>query len=208
MSTSENADPTHRLTKNEIVQQYLKSFDFAVKNSVDISYELLCLAENIIDRNGAIVKIHKYIKNPIHALNIERGLFECTMLHITCNRLLNRLCEPVYQHKLAVICDNLDCNNERIKNKTLLPAINSGIISPISVAFLTAAQMHPVKWEKYNEKKMREDDAIYNIDTTDEYECPKCNERKCTVESVQLRSADEPANKFIVCVMCGFTVIH
>jgi DNA-directed RNA polymerase subunit M/transcription elongation factor TFIIS len=87
----------------------------------------------------------------------------------------------------------------------LLPAVLNNKIKPRTIAFLYPHQLHPKLWEPITEKKIREDDAMYNIETTDEYECPNCKERKCTVEYVQFRSADEAANKLIVCTVCANT---
>jgi transcription elongation factor S-II len=39
--------------------------------------------------------------------------------------------------------------------------------------------------------------------TTDQFQCGKCRQRKCTYFQMQTRSADEPMTTFVTCVNCG-----
>lgn len=39
--------------------------------------------------------------------------------------------------------------------------------------------------------------------TTDQFQCGKCRQRKCTYYQMQTRSADEPMTTFVSCVNCG-----
>ena len=39
--------------------------------------------------------------------------------------------------------------------------------------------------------------------TTDQFQCGKCRQRKCTYFQMQTRSADEPMTTFVTCVACG-----
>lgn len=191
-------------------QMHISRYKFIMKNSKDISFNLLRDAEINLDRNSALLKINNYINNIVISQNIERGLFEFTLLHITIKSLRYDIVPFVfyiYHSKLHTICSNLDIQDPNIENGTMLNAILNGELKAYLVAFLSPQQMHPDRWKLYNQKKLLEDDAMYNIETTNEYECPSCKERKCTVDYIQLRSADEPANKFIVCIVCGYTII-
>jgi DNA-directed RNA polymerase subunit M/transcription elongation factor TFIIS len=194
--------------KHSLEKNYISHYKFVMKNSVDITYNLLREAETLLDRNNAVKMLNKYIDNEFISNEIEKGMFEYTLLQVVTKKLLHHYCLQIYETKLYTICSNLDLNDKNIENQTLLPAILSGEIKPYMVSFLSPQQLHPKRWESVIQKRLREDDAMYNIETTDEYECPKCNEKKCTVETIQLRSADEPANKFVVCVVCGYTIIY
>ena len=189
-------------------KDYLNRNRFIMKSSTDISINLIKEANKLINRDEALEKINSFVKDNYISYNIEKGLFEAALLHVTLKKLDVLTVLNVYLYKLHSICVNLDENNNDIKNKTLLNAIHDGKLKPYMIAFLSPQQMHPERWESVKQKQMREDDAMYNIETTDEYECPKCKERKCTVTYIQLRSADEPESKFIVCVVCGTTVIQ
>ena len=56
-----------------------------------------------------------------------------------------------------------------------LKKFNSTEWTFVSDKTLSPQQIHPKRWESIIQKRLREDDAMYNIETTDEYECPKCN---------------------------------
>ena len=183
-------------------------YRFCTKESADITFELIHQAEQTINRKDAMNKMNKYVKDPLISREIERGLFECSLLHIINKKSDISYVNSVYINKLYNICNNLDETNPNVENKTLLKAILKGKLKPITIAFLSPQQMHPDRWESINKKRANDDEAKYNVDTTDDYECPNCKERKCTVTYIQMRSADEPETKFITCVKCGTTVTH
>ena len=198
---------TIKFDKASLEKEYINRYHFYTKGSSDISFDLVREAEKTIDRKEGVAQINKYVKEDFTSHEIEKGLFEYSLLHVTGKKLDNAFVNHVYSTKLHNICCNLDEKNTHIQNKTLLKAIFKGELKPHMVAFLSPQQMHPERWESIIQKRIKEDEAKYNPETTDEYECSKCKERKCTVEYVQLRSADEPANMFIVCVVCGTTII-
>jgi len=42
-----------------------------------------------------------------------------------------------------------------------------------------------------------------NVASTDQFQCGKCKQRKCTYFQLQTRSADEPMTTFVTCVNCN-----
>ena len=38
---------------------------------------------------------------------------------------------------------------------------------------------------------------------TDQFQCGKCKQRKCTYYQMQTRSADEPMTTFVTCIVCN-----
>lgn len=195
------------LSKHGIEKEKIKQYGFFTKSGGDITYNIIKEAEKSIDRQYARQEINKYLENEILSIQVERGLFENSLISVIVKKFPDHFCFSIYMSNLYNICYNLDQTNENINNQTLCYGILNGEINPLFVAFLSPQQMHPKRWENVIQKKLREDDAMYNIETTDEFTCSKCGESKSTVEYVQLRSADEPASKFVVCVICGFTVI-
>jgi DNA-directed RNA polymerase subunit M/transcription elongation factor TFIIS len=192
--------------KDWIEKDYINRLKFHMKGSTDISFNLIIEAHKLINRISAINRIDQHVDDSFLSHNIEKGLFEFSLLHVTMKKLDYSSVTNVYEYKLHSICINLDENNSKIQNKTLLKAVKNGDLKPYIIAFLKPEQMHPEIWETFKQKQVREDDAMYNPDTTDEYECSRCKERKSTVEYIQTRGADEPPTKFITCVVCCTTV--
>jgi len=61
----------------------------------------------------------------------------------------------------------------------------------------------PTIWTEIIKKTEFIEDKKNNIYTTDIYECFRCHKRRCTIEIIQTRSADEAATTFVNCVVCG-----
>ena len=40
-------------------------------------------------------------------------------------------------------------------------------------------------------------------ESTDQFKCGKCGQRKCTYYQMQTRSADEPMTTFVTCTVCN-----
>ena len=69
--------------------------------------------------------------------------------------------------------------------------------------YQTPQERCPEVWDEIMKKNEFIEDKKNNIYTTDIYECYKCHKRRCTIEIIQTRSADEPATTFVNCVVCG-----
>jgi DNA-directed RNA polymerase subunit M/transcription elongation factor TFIIS len=69
--------------------------------------------------------------------------------------------------------------------------------------YQTPQQRDPEVWDEVMKKNEFIEDKKNNIYTTDIYECYRCHKRRCTIEIIQTRSADEPATTFVNCVVCG-----
>jgi DNA-directed RNA polymerase subunit M/transcription elongation factor TFIIS len=69
--------------------------------------------------------------------------------------------------------------------------------------YLTPQEKCPEIWDAVMKKNEFIEDKKNNIYTTDIYECYKCHKRRCTIEIIQTRAADEPATTFVNCVVCG-----
>jgi DNA-directed RNA polymerase subunit M/transcription elongation factor TFIIS len=68
---------------------------------------------------------------------------------------------------------------------------------------LSPQERCPAFWKNIIDKIEFIEDKKNNIYTTDIYECFRCHKRKCTIEIIQTRSADEPATTFVNCIVCG-----
>jgi DNA-directed RNA polymerase subunit M/transcription elongation factor TFIIS len=198
------------LDKKWFAKEKIKNYNFITKSANDISCDLLTDVEKNLDRKFSIKELNKYLNNIVFATEIERGLFESVLISISQKNLQNNIFYPNYYAELCNICRNLNINDESIGNKTLLPSILSGEIHPNCVAFLSPQQLHPMKWKSFYQKKERESDTINHVGAYKDYEnkCKNCGGVDFHSYEQQLRSADEPASKFIICIDCNYTVIQ
>lgn len=182
-------------------KEYLRKYYFVTDNSRDIKLKLILEAEKTIDREKAIKELSKYVPNFL-AKQIEKGLFEFSLITVTFNNYQDYFVKSIYEDKLYDLCVNLDKNNEYVNNQTLIETIQKGKLHPFFISFLSPEQLHPKRWiEVLNKQRLREE-TINTIATTDIYKCYKCGERKCKISEMQIRSADEPSTKFITCLVC------
>lgn len=193
--------------KKGFEKEYVLRHKFKTKNSSDIKYKLLVIAEDNIDRKSGRNIIQKYVKYEHIAYEIEKGLFEFSLVHVTINGENDHFVCEVYADQLNNICENLDMTNKHVENKSLLPTVLSTSFTPYYVAFLSPDQLHPERWKDVSLKKQIRDEAMNSFQTTDIYKCKKCHERKFKITEIQLRSSDEPMNRVCTCMTCFFTFI-
>ena len=120
------------------------------------------------------------------------------------NVLTNQTFKNIYVLKMRQLffnCSKININSLLQKNKITIDKI----------AFLSYLELSPDKWKKFKKdlEIMNKDISINKIEqaTTDQFQCGKCKQRKCTYYSVQTRSADEPMTNFVQCLnsSCGNT---
>ena len=183
---------------NEMKNEY----NFMTESSKSIENSLIHFAEKTIERGHHMIELNKYVNNLKMAIDIELGIFEYALVHVTVNNLESMFITAIYMDKLREICLNLD-QKSHLKNKVLLDNILNGSMAPRIIAFLSPEQMHPDKWSDILKKRQYRIDKEQNMATTDLYQCRKCKERKCTVKPAQLRALDEPISYLISCIICG-----
>lgn len=198
---------TLKTDKHGLEREFVNMCKFKTKNSNDIKYSLLIKANETIDRNEGLKQLLKYVKLEHIAGQMEKGLFEFALIHITVNDLQEHYVVNVYNDKLYDLCLNLDVNNEHINNKTLLPTIISDSFDPYFIAFFAPEQLHPKRWMDIITRQQAREQTVDQLQTTDLYKCAKCGERKFKITEMQMRSADEPCSKICLCMVCYHTFI-
>jgi len=184
---------------------YLDKYNFITPCSKDIKPDLLVQA-NLIDRTIGITQLEKYIEW-FYAYEIEKGIFEFSLVKIIIDKLPFDFVKYIYMDKLHDICENINRNNKFIDNQTLVPLIMDKNFKPFYVAFLSPNQLHPKRWQNVVAKLKVKEETIRNVATTDLYTCKKCGEKKFTILEVQMRSADEPSSKICTCTVCNNTFV-
>lgn len=188
-------------------REYISVHNFKTKNSSDIKNSLMMMAYKLLDRDIAVKELLKYVKYPHIAIIIEKGLFEFSLINVTINKLQHNMINMIYMDKLYDLCGNLDIDDKKIDNKTLLNVVMQSEFDSYFLSFLSPEQLHPKRWSDIVLKKQLQYDTVNNLQTTDIYKCSKCGERKFKITEIQLRSADEPVSRFHTCMVCHNTFI-
>ena len=186
-------------------KEYIKQCDFIMDNSFLLSIDFIKYAEQQINRQENVQKIDLIINCLNISEDIEKGIFEFALNYVKTHGYPDHFFQLTYNDKLHDLLLNLDVNNKKIENKTLLPNLLSGNISGQIVAFLNMYQLHPMRWKNIIDKNNLRDDTISKVNTTDEYKCARCGERKHIYYITQTRSIDEPATIFYTCTICRKT---
>lgn len=179
------------------------SYKFRNENSKDISMKLLFFAEKNIKNYESVDKLLNIIYDIDIVNEIESGIFEFSLLHVITHGLEFKTVVPIYHDKVQDIMHNL----KDPTNETLMRSILNNNIMPYAVAFLSPQQLNPSKWISILNKKKFRENAENNMATTDRYRCSKCGENKAKVTELQIKSADEPTNLFVTCLVCYSTSI-
>jgi DNA-directed RNA polymerase subunit M/transcription elongation factor TFIIS len=186
-------------------KEYLKNCDFVMENSLFLSVDFIQKCKSKINRKDIINKIDNIVNCLTISDDIEKGIFEFSINYVKAHGYPENFFELIYNDKLDDLLCNLDINNKKIENKTLLPNLLSGKISGQIIAFLNMYQLHPMRWKSIIDKNNLRDDTISKVNTTDEYKCSRCGERKHIYYITQTRSIDEPATIFYTCTVCRKT---
>ena len=186
-------------------KEYIKSCDFIMDNSFVLSIDFIKYAEQQIDRPENVKKIDQIINCLNISEDIEKGIFEFALNYVKTHGYQDHFFQLTYNDKLHDLLLNLDVNNKRIENKTLLPNILNAKLSGQIIAFLNMYQLHPDRWKSIIDKNNLRDDTMATVNTTDEYKCGRCGERKHIYYITQTRCIDEPATIFYTCTVCRKT---
>ncbi len=186
-------------------KEYIKSCDFIMDNSFVLPIDFIKYAEQQIDRPENVKKIDQIINCLNISEDIEKGIFEFALNYVKTHGYPDHFFQLTYNDKLHDLLLNLDVNNKRIENKTLLPNILNAKLSGQIIAFLNMYQLHPMRWKSIIDKNNLRDDTMATVNTTDEYKCGRCGERKHIYYITQTRCIDEPATIFYTCTVCRKT---
>jgi transcription elongation factor S-II len=103
----------------------------------------------------------------------------------------------------SLIFNLKDANNPDFRRRVLL-----GHVKPERLINMSTAEMASDKRRHENQKI--EEKALFDCErgappkeTTDQFRCGRCGQRKCTYYQMQTRSADEPMTTYVTCVNCN-----
>ena len=147
-------------------------------------------------------KINEKLENPNASLNLEKGIFNYSLKEADNRKIIkkwdNKFFVQIYLSQLKSILNNL--------NDKWITEINTGVIEPHKLAFMTHQELNHERWTFLIEKKSKIDQNKYETNleaATDTFTCRKCKNNKCTYYQMQTRSADEPMTTYCQCCICG-----
>ena len=171
----------------------MKTYDFRSKNIQlkDIPY---------FPRGSSIIEINKYINNINLSIELEKSIFEFSILYSKENKC-SELVESIYLSKV----DELVTNFGRLGNKGLIKKIRKKKFDPYIIPSLTPLELYPENWSDYIRRQEYKKERDNNKTISTFYKCYKCGKSETKVTQIQTRSADEPSTNFIVCLTCNNT---
>jgi DNA-directed RNA polymerase subunit M/transcription elongation factor TFIIS len=163
-----------------------------------------------IIRNEIRDKFIKLLNNENLGLLIELDIYNFIHQFVKNNEIIEKKYKLLYISKARQIYHNLDINSY-LNNVKLQNLINKKKIKLEKICKYNYIELRPLKWKKYNKdiEILNSEISDFNkeLNTTDQFKCPKCKESKCVYYQLQTRSADEAITSFITCIHdgCGFT---
>ena len=76
--------------------EFLSFFDFRTEHSKDFKIDSVKSLEDIIDRKHSRAELMKYVKHFVLAEQIEKGIFEFTLITETKDKILSQLSPNIY----------------------------------------------------------------------------------------------------------------
>lgn len=186
-------------------KEYYDKFDFIMENSAHLPLDFIKYAESVIDRKETVNKLDNIVKCYNISEDIEKGIFESSLNYVISNNYPYHFFHLTYNDKLENLLVNLDETNEYVQNKTLINDLLTAKLSGQTIAFLHPYQLHPQRWKSIIDKNNLRDDTLSKVNTTDEFKCMRCGEKKHTYYITQTRCIDEPATIFYTCTVCRKT---
>ena len=153
-------------------------------------------------RSNIRSELNKRLKNEKMALNLEIGILNWSLKEANIRKVIKKW-DNIYFIKIYL--DHLKTTINNL-NDDIINELQKGNILPHQIAFMTAQELKPQKWEKLIQEKIQRDKAKYEVTleaATDTFKCNRCKSNKCTYYQMQTRSADEPMTTFVTCLDCG-----
>ena len=138
---------------------------------------------------------------------VEQNIFDFVTEYISKKKLNIKLFKKLYIAKSRQIYHNLN-KDSYIKNIRLQKILHKKIKLE-KICNYSYKDLNPNKWKKFSKDINILNSEIFKnkeINTTDQFKCPKCKNNKCVYFQLQTRSADEGITSFITCINegCGF----
>ena len=109
-----------------------------------------------------------------------------------------------YKAKARSLAFNLrDEKNPDLRASVLSGAIGAGALVQMDSKDLASKAMKSLNSKILEEATKNAMGGGSTQESTDQFKCGKCGQRKCTYYQMQTRSADEPMTTFVTCTVCN-----
>jgi DNA-directed RNA polymerase subunit M/transcription elongation factor TFIIS len=192
------------MTLSNYISPYnYENYKFITQKAPDLKNEWIKYAANNVNRALHQIEINKEIHDINKAIQIEKSIFEFSLVFCKDNGHSIYMIPDVYEEKFNFIMSNIKYN-PKINNNILRKSIINGQINLQFIAFLSPAQIHPDNWQKCLSKIKFNEERENKIEFSDIYKCGKCKQSKSRVSQRQSRCADEPPTTYVLCLVCGY----
>lgn len=154
-------------------------------------------------------RLNTILRNEVYARNLEKGIYNYAINQAKTRNVVrqwdNSAFVMLYVDKLRSVWFNIH-EDSYVENHHLLERLFSDEFKAHELAFMTHYELCPEKWKDLIDLKIARDKIKYDnqVDSaSDEFKCPRCQQRKCSYYQLQTRSADEPMTTFVTCLHCG-----
>lgn len=154
-------------------------------------------------------RLNTILHNEVYARNLEKGIYNYAINQAKTRNVVrqwdNSAFVMLYVDKLRSVWFNIN-DASYVENHHLLERLFSDEFKAHELAFMTHYELCPEKWKDLIDLKIARDKIKFDnqVDSaSDEFKCPRCQQRKCSYYQLQTRSADEPMTTFVTCLHCG-----
>ena len=160
------------------------------------------LLDKNTDESSTIDKLDKIINDEEKSEKMAKGIFEATLLKCIENNPAPTIALSIYDELCVSMVNNLN-HKSKVGNYSLLMKVKGKTFDPYEVPFMSPDEIFKENWELQERKKAYALAKQNEIEMTDAFTCHKCGEKKCKVQQMQTRAADEPMTNIITCKVCG-----
>ena len=126
-----------------------------------------------------------------NALNLEIGILNWSLKEANVRKVIKKWDNPYF---IKIYLDRLKSVWINISNE-LIQDVNNKHIQPHQIAFMTAQEFNPKKWEPLIQEKIQRDKVKYEVNleaATDTFKCRKCNPQNVLIIKCK---QDQPMNQ-------------
>ncbi len=176
---------------------------------INLIYQFVMSNKHAIRDKFRDILINQICLSELDATDLEIGIFNSTLDYANSLSIqLSWTCQlfmETYINNARSVYSNLK-KDSYVGNITLLERLQAKEFVPHKLAYLSADEMFPDRWESIIDKQKRRLKSAYEVkqvSMTDSIKCGKCKNNKISYYELQIRSGDENMTQFFCCITCN-----